>query len=196
MVLSSPITSSDAERTTSVHQRRGSGASVRSGTGTSWGEGERKKRDSSVSYRCLKVAHSLRNATVPFRNARRGNRRRLRRRSGRGRSGGGGAGRAAQAVAERGGPLRRWRSGAGRSGGGGQREGHADLGAPAVAVVDLEALRHLRDQRQPEPEPWAVRARQHPAPLIGHLDDHALGLAAGAHLDGAGLVVVEVGVQD
>ena len=41
MVLSSPITSSDAERTTSVHQRRGSGtSSVRSGTEASWrGEG-------------------------------------------------------------------------------------------------------------------------------------------------------------
>src|SRR3954453_19998993 len=120
MVVSSPITSSDAERTTSVHQRRGSGASVRSGTGTSWGEG-REKRDSSVSHRCVKgsAPHC---ETQQFRSEMPvgGNRRRLRRRSRR----------AAQAVAERGGPLRRWRSGAGRSGGGGQREGHADLGAP------------------------------------------------------------------
>src|SRR3954454_16216040 len=101
MVLSSPITSSDAERTTSVHQRRGSGASVRSGTGTSWGEGERKKRDSSVSHRCVKVAHFVakHNSSVPKcpKGATVG-------------ECGGGAGGAAQAVAERAGPLRRWRS--------------------------------------------------------------------------------------
>src|SRR4051794_39562840 len=167
MVLSSPITSSDAERTTSVHQRRGSGASVRSGTGTSSGEGERKKRGSFVSHRCAKVAHIIakRNCSVP------------------------------KSPKRHSAAMRR-RSGADRSGGGGQREGHADLGAPAVAVVDLEALRHLRDQRQPEPEPWTVRARQHPAPLIGHLDDHALGLAAGAPPGGGRPVVGGGGGQD
>src|SRR3954453_16671960 len=100
MVLSSPITSSDAERTTSVHQRRGSGASVRSGTGTSWGEGERKKRDSSVSHRRVKIAYLIakRNSSVP--------------KCPKGRP-------AANAEEERAGPLRRWRSGPGRSGGGG-----------------------------------------------------------------------------
>src|SRR5215208_6653822 len=64
MVLSSPITSSEAERTTSVHQRRGSGVSVRSGMGSSWGVG-REKRDGFVShYRKVHVGITKRNCFV------------------------------------------------------------------------------------------------------------------------------------
>src|SRR4029453_6267837 len=70
-------------------------------------------------------------------------------------------------------------------------ERHADLRPAAVAVVHLEALRHLGDQRQPEPEAGAVGARQHPAALIGHDHDDALVLAGRADLDGAGLVAVQ-----
>src|SRR5215211_1557713 len=107
MVLSSPITSSDAERTTSVHQRRGSGASVRSGTGDLLGRGKRKKRDSSVPHSRAKVAHVIakRNSSVP--KMPEGATGVMRGRAGRAAqaveqrprsSGDGGAGRAAQAV--------------------------------------------------------------------------------------------------
>ena len=78
---------------------------------------------------------------------------------------------------------------------GGEREGHADLGPAAGAVVDLEALRHLRDQREAQAEAGAVGAREHPAALVRHLDDDRLRLAARAHLDRPGLVAVQVGVQ-
>ena len=64
MVLSSPMTSSDAERTTRVHQRWG--------MTVSWGE----ERNETVSFRMVwpRYSSQLRNATVPFRNARKGKR--------------------------------------------------------------------------------------------------------------------------
>ena len=66
MVLSSPMTSSEAERTTSIHQRRGSGVSVRSASGRLLGRGRRETR----RYRFASFAEGTRAycETQPFRS--------------------------------------------------------------------------------------------------------------------------------
>ena len=108
---------------------------------------------------------TLRNATVPFRYARKGN--------------GGSRSGARDGVVR---PSRRARRPCGSRSRRRRGRGPRGSGSSARSAAARGRAR-------------AVGAREHPAALVGHLDDDRVRLAAGAHLDRAGLVAVQVGVS-
>ena len=77
----------------------------------------------------------------------------------------------------------------------GRGEGHAQLGAAAGRLAQVDGRGELADEREAETESRAVRARLHPAAVVGD-DDHEL-LEAGRRLrlDRPGRAV-DVGVHD
>ena len=81
----------------------------------------------------------------------------------------------------------------------GRRERHRELGAAARRLAHVHVRGEPADRRQPEPEPRAVGARLHPAPVVGHDDRQLVGGGGDGHVHPAGIAVderVDDGVGD
>ena len=78
---------------------------------------------------------------------------------------------------------------------GSETEPHPQAGSAELAMLDLERVRHLGDERKAEPAAGAVGARDHADPVVGDGDLDALAVAAGDQLDRPWRLVAAVGVE-